>query len=214
MDSATKPVQLDLFSKINRSEESKGFEFAHRLSSRINLSWESIIVVAIFITLSFLLSFSLGVERGKRQAAGNDPAKSITVTRENAVPSTTTSVSNAVFAKSPALKVAPQRGEVDIFPKVARNPAPNQVKVIQIVSEADKASPGARKYTIQVASFSQDGLARQEEAGLKGQGYKTILKTSGQFRSLCVGSFNDKQEAETILRKLRSKYHDCFIRRL
>lgn len=214
MDSKAKPVQLDLFSKIDNTEEGRGFEFRQRLSSRINLSWENIIVLAIFITLFFLLFFSLGVEKGRRQVRMDSSIQLNSPKEPAPVQVVTPSRANTALTQNPILRSPPSKSDIELLPKVAKNPPLTQVKVMQIVSEPDKNQPGARKYTIQVASFAQDSFAKKEETSLKMQGYKTLLKTSGQYRSLCVGSFNDKQEAEAILRKLRSQYHDCFIRRL
>lgn len=214
MESKAKPVQLDLFSKINNPEEGRGFEFRHRLSSRVNLSLENIIVLVIFISLSFLLFFSLGVEKGRRQTRIESSLQlsspKETVSSQEVKPFH----ASTPLTQTPILKSSPQKSDIELFPKVAKNSALTGVKIMQVVSSVDKNQPGGRKYTIQVASFERDSFAKKEEDSLKIQGYKTILKTSGRFRSLCVGSFNDKQEAEAILRKLRTKYQDCFIRRL
>jgi len=214
MDSKPKPVQLDLFAKI-KTEDERQTGLRERLSSRINLSIENVIVLVIFVTLTILLFFSLGVERGKRQAISSSPQ---VITKEAiSVPQETTEADSRVsvsVAKAALPKIIPKAREVELFPQITASSSSSPVNVARVVSESDKNKPGNKRYTIQVASFQKDDFAKQEENSLKGLGYPTIVRASGHFSILCVGSFNDKQEAEGILRRLRSKYHDCFIRRL
>jgi len=217
MDSKIKPVQLDLFAR-GKAEETRREDFRDRFSSKIILSWENLVVGVIFITLSFLLFFSLGVERGKRQVGmdpelGDSNLKQATAAPQPAPVTSIANSANIQLARNFVPKVTPRKSDVD-FTKVGQSSPTSQIKVLQVVSVTDENTPAIKKYTIQVATFGKDDFARQEEGRLKGQGYQTIIKSSGQWRVLCVGSFSDKQEAEATLRKLKSKYHDCYVRRL
>lgn len=216
MDAKIKPVQLDLFAKT-KTKESRREDFRDRLSLRFSLSLENIIVTSIFITLALLLFYSLGVEKGRRQAK-SESVLEVTSPKEvrvsiQPVPVVTFGNTSTQLAKSFFPKVATKRADID-FSKVEQNTAPSQIKVIQMVSEQYGNNPDVKRYFIQVATFQKDEFAKKEESNLKSQGYKTTIKTSGQWWVLYVGSFNDKQEAEILLKKLKSKYHDCYIRRL
>ena len=213
MDHKTKPVQLDLFSKV-ASEEAKRGDFRSRLYSRINLSLENIIVLAILLSLSILLFFSLGVERGKRQAINNnDPQKN--ASQKTVIIPQKEGIRDAdkLLVKAP-VKPASKNSSSDLLTNSAPPVNSDQVKVISIVTETDQNNPNIIKYTIQVATFKKEEFAKQEATRLKDMGYQAIMKKSGQFNSLSVGSFSSKKEAETMLKKLRPKYDDCFIRRL
>ncbi|MDP3143289.1 MAG: SPOR domain-containing protein [Candidatus Omnitrophota bacterium] len=216
MDTNIKPVQLDLFSKAKTKESRRG-NFRDRLSRNFNLSLENILVASIFITLAFLLFYSLGVEKGKRQAK-LESASSVASTKEVKIPTQLAPVvtfgnTNTQLTKSILPKVAFQKASIE-FSKLNQGSAPNQIKIIQMASAQDSNNPNVKGYAVQVATFVGVESAKREETNLRGQGYKTTIKTSGQWRVLYVGSFGDKQEAEAQLRKLKSKYHDCYIRRL
>jgi len=213
VDQKIKPVQLDLFNKLNVDDTQK-VNFKARFSSRINLSVENIIVLAIFAGLSILLFFSLGVERGKRQAINNNPASKSIIQETVVIPEKATAgATEKILVRAPA-KLTGKTSGADLFIKTTPPVNSGQVKVVGITSETDRNNLNVTRYTIQVATFQKEDFARQEIARLKGMGYQVIMKKSGQLNSLSVGSFSDKKEAETVLRKLRSKYDDCYIRRL
>ena len=71
-----------------------------------------------------------------------------------------------------------------------------------------------QNYTIQVASFLNRLNARKEADILKRKGLSPLVLSKGKFSIVCVGNFSKREEAESLLSKLRKQYQDCRIRRL
>jgi hypothetical protein len=84
--------------------------------------------------------------------------------------------------------------------------------VPQAVPQAVREAAGA--FTIQVATYSGKVTAQQEISDLRKQGMLPVLKPSGKYTVLCVGSFPDQATAKSLLTQLKRKYRDCYIRRL
>ncbi|MFZ5799998.1 MAG: SPOR domain-containing protein [Candidatus Omnitrophota bacterium] len=192
VDDKVRPLQLDLFA-IPEIAQPRRSGLYNRLTSRVNLTLETAVILFIFLVLSFLLVFSFGVERGKRLAS----LKLLSSPNEKKTSAETDYQRVAVSQVKPV----PPSGETAV--KMA-----TPLKVVSLGSRP------AGRYTIQVASFTKAASAKKEAEGLRKLGYAISLRSSGAFHYLCVGNYTDKQEAEIVLKKLRSKYRDCFIRRL
>ncbi len=71
-----------------------------------------------------------------------------------------------------------------------------------------------QNYTIQVASFLNRTNAQKEAEILKRKGLSPQVLSKGKFCIVCVGNFSKREEAESLLSKLKKQYQDCRIRRL
>ena len=80
--------------------------------------------------------------------------------------------------------------------------------------EKDELKEYIQNYTIQVASFLNRINARKEADTLKRKGLSPLVLSKGKFSIVCVGNFSKREEAESLLPKLRKQYQDCRIRRL
>jgi len=69
------------------------------------------------------------------------------------------------------------------------------------------------RYTLQAASYGNQEYARQDALLLKSRGFPTFLIKSGKYWLLCVGSFNNKESAALLLRKLPGEYRLSQVRR-
>ena len=69
-------------------------------------------------------------------------------------------------------------------------------------------------YTIQVASFSNRINAQKEVESLRRKGLSPLMLSKGKFSIVCVGNFTKREEAESLLPKLKKQYQDCRVRRL
>lgn len=143
-----------------------------------------ILKVIAFIFIS-LLAYSRGVETGKRQA----PAAEIV--KEPAAPSGVT----------PAAAGVPISASAD-------------VPLRPLQAEAVKLEPGKNNYTIQVASISRNKNVKSELASLRNKGYTAFSLVKGKYTVICVGKFEEKEDAKVKLQKLKTRYPDCQIRRL
>jgi cell division septation protein DedD len=154
---------------------------------------EKVVLIIIGILATSVISFALGVEKGKRVALASNnfaPPVKPAVTQEIPV--------NNVIPKNPATE--PARPPVILKREMVRQlPAPN-------------SSSGA--YTVQLASFKKSIDAQKEAQILKNKGFITLVLTKGNYLVLCVGNFPNKETAKQQVLQLQKRYKDCYVRRL
>lgn len=170
----------------------------HLIFSSITLSAENIIILTVLIFLGIIVSFSAGVEKGKRSnlASVSAPIRPVAAEKPKAV---TAMPQKGTVQETNSSLVAKQR--------IVPAPAP--------VTQAVTAQAGSESfYTIQIASFKLRKFAEEEARGLKTKGYETFIVPKGEHLVVCAGRFLDQNAAKNFLGKLKGKYKDCLVRRL
>lgn len=181
----TNSPQLELFSQQQS-------DYAESKQSGLNFSFfnymrgyeKTILLIIAFIIIG-IISFSLGVEKGKRLTVN----KSVdTVTIRQQITSTGTQ-------KIPVVKEA-------AAPKT-QQPVVKETTVLGV-------------YTIQIASYQVKESARKEAELLKKRGLNPIIISKGKYSVLCVGSFPNKESANSFLSEIEKdkRYRGCIIRRM
>lgn len=185
----TDSAQLELFNP------GRGTNQAAKPLSRALLdylwSYERTILLIICFIVVGVISFSFGVERGKRTT----PVKS--------APVVITSGQLAVN-KVPVRPLEPPRVAAAVV-----KAAPSAV----IAPKAAAAISGSG-YTIQVASYQTKKYAQKEAEAIRKKGLSSFVLSKGAFSVLCVGNFSSQEAAKTLLAELRKQYKGCVIRRL
>jgi hypothetical protein len=190
--------QLELFSQGKDYSE----KCAKRSESFFSYmrNYEKQIILLICFLATALVSFALGIEKGKKIAtlkpADNrfDTAKKIDdLAIEKLVKIQPVLPANPVTTKEVA-------GSIDLTKPT--------------LSGQLKASIPIGSYTIQVASYRTKGAAEKEGQFLRKKGFSPLVLYKGNFSIVCVGNFTNKKEAESFLSKLKGQYRDCYIRRL
>jgi len=100
-----------------------------------------------------------------------------------------------------------------VFPKKVRNFSKEKGEVEKKGNQQRKKAI-LKKYVIQVATYRNKTLAQKEKKLLEKKGYPVILSQKGKYMVIFVGKFSTKEEAQKKLKYLKSRYKDCFIRRL
>jgi len=176
--------QLELFSQTENQNQKKT-QISH-LFLKFIWAWEKTILIIIGLIITGIISFSLGVEKGKRiTRLGTDSRLDIALKRQKP---------QALLATAAAKQIS-------------------SVPQAQPITKEEPQDYLA-KYTIQVASFSNKTSAQREVEVLKKRGLSSIVLPKGKFTIVCVGNFSQRQEAESLLPKLKKQYQDCLIRRL
>lgn len=174
--------QLELFSKNQGHSRIKKDSTCTFFSYICN--YEKIIFIIIGFIITGIVSFSLGVEKGRKTA-------------------TLKLDSHLDMAASD------KKGSVEIQPATpAQTTKPEQARY---VSEEKKAP---QNYTIQVATFETATYAQKEAEQLRKKGFVTLVVPKGKYNIVCVGNFYSKETAKSLLAELKKRYQDCFIRRL
>lgn len=176
--------QLELFSQTKDHGQEKT-QIPNLLLNYL-WAWEKTILIIISLIITGIISFSLGVEKGKRVAQLKTDSRLDTAFKIQKI--------------QPALSIA----------------VPEQVTRKQESEPVKKEEPQEYllNYTIQVASFLSRTNAQKEADNLKRKGLWSTVLPKGKFVIVCVGNFSKREEAESLLLKLKKQYQDCYIRRL
>lgn len=156
----------------------------------VKLTPENLLFIVIGFILVIAVSFSLGVEKGKKIRYKSRAKIS------KAVPE----VQKKITRDTVIQQVTEPR-------QVATKQAPKPVV------KAEQAPQKKISYTIQVVTYMKPDFAKKEMAFLEQKGYKSSLKRSSGFYVICVGSYDSKEEAISSLKKLRKRYKDCFVKK-
>ena len=176
--------------------------------SSLTLSLENLVISSIGILMAVVLSFSMGVEKGKKVVLSGSSIMPITIaapisSKPVTLPSPQISPSN----KIPDSLANPAK---NALPEIARQD--NKVEKTPVVNKDDETPPSG--YTIQVASFKKDEFAQKEADLLKKKGYNIFIVPKGKYSIVCVGSFPNKGDAKVTLNRLQKTYKDPIVRRL
>ena len=156
----------------------------------VTISTENLVLFSIIIILAAVLSFSMGVERGKRIIGKRVIMPTIEVSAINSesnTPLTNEENEKAAF-EEPASGTIAQ--EAELFPLMETTPA----------------------YTIQTIAFRKEEVARREKESLEKKGFSVFIIPGNSFYQVCVGKYGTVEEAKADLSKLKGKYGDCFVR--
>ncbi len=186
-----RPSQLELFSHSDDSD--------HLIAKPVDsgfLDYVKLYEKAILVTIGFLLTgmvaFCLGVERGKSSAVSSAGAR---------------------FDVAGPKVILPQSQNLGLSFSIKGQLKNMPVKQEIIIPESS-AQQDESAYTIQIASYSARDGAEKEMAKLRLKGLSPQVIKKGSYSVVCVGTFNNKETARSLLTQLKSKYRDCYIRRL
>lgn len=180
--------QLELFSQDAESGKITSRTTDYSFLKRI-WAYERSILVIIAIVITGIISFSLGVEKGKRLAAVRNTARfDVALKTQNPKP-------------QPVLKQIIRQERYDNLP----------IKANQDTGSENLLASG---YTIQLASYKTKGYAQKEADQLKRSGLSPIILSKGNYTILCVGNFPTQEKAQSLLSELSKRYKGCYTRRL
>lgn len=183
-------MQLELFGQTQ--EQSRAAATPQRVAMLAKL-WrhEKVILGIIGMAVIGIVSFSLGVEKGKTEAGGSFTAASAQSSAPNLRESFPAPIQTVPTQKNIAVN---EKEPVTVKPQVQDAPE--------------------KGYVIQLASYTQKAMAQQEISVLKKKGFSPFLLTKGSYTVLYVGSIQNKDKAQSLLTELKKRFKDCYIRRL
>ena len=185
--------QLELFSQSKDYSERKNLTRNSRFLTFI-WNYEKTILIIIGIVITGIISFSLGVDKGRRLSSSNNNSRF-----DFALKSGEPKIREASAPKGRQLQDNPLR------PVTA--PAGS-------IEEEPKVKEYIAVYTIQLASYRTKTSAQKEAETLKKKGLPPLILSKGGYAVLCVGSFSNREAAQSTLSELKKRYQDCYIRRL
>ena len=205
-----KESQIDFLSHVTGKAE----EPAHPryMAAQISLSLENLVIFAIVAIMVVIFSFSLGIERGKGVAL--TAGTSVVADGKEALSASvgtgkTDKVSGKVEVKD--LKADTQKVKsVTVQTKAVAKLTPGVVQPI-----VTRTKPVAGAYTLQVASYKGLKSAQREADKLKQKGFDNVyVVPKGAYTVVCVGNFQNKEDASGVKRQLNNRYQGSVVRRL
>ncbi|MFC1548537.1 SPOR domain-containing protein [Candidatus Omnitrophota bacterium] len=169
-----------------------------RFLPHIKIPVEYVVIIAIGILMLAIVSYAVGVERGKR-LSGIGPEEP---TKESVITSEEKDVRDMpVPVKEEAKSVQKrERAKTD----VEKAPAQKRRTVVRKVESV---------YLIQLASFRNQDAAVKEAVKLNQKGIATEIAKSGDWYQVYAAGYRTIEEARDAKKKLSVDYKDCFIRR-
>ncbi|MDP3791925.1 MAG: SPOR domain-containing protein [Candidatus Omnitrophota bacterium] len=181
-------IQKELFEfDAPRRQPNRFGRFFQRTDFAVSLSAERLIFVSIGVIMLLVVSFALGVERGKASAA-----KTVRISP---------AIAQAVPAQRPAAAVTIQQ------PVQAKTAVKAPVKAVAV-----KPAQNTMPYTIVVAAFSKEATAVKEVGRIKISGLEAFVYNSEPYYLVCVGSFANKENAQRTLNKVKQMHRDAYVR--
>ena len=156
------------------------------------LPLDKLILLSVALVLLFILSFSIGVERGKKIASID---LKISKTDINGIED----ISQAL----PPAKIEIKKVQESV-----------ELKEQAIQEAAKPEEKDIKRYNIQVASFYKEITANRAVKQLEAEGYPAFISKKGKFVVVYVGEFDNESKAKKILQSLKKQYKDCILRRL
>ena len=167
-----------------------------RTDFAVTLTPEKLVFTAIGLMMLVVVSFALGVEKGKSAAYAKSVDPKATVNAVLAVP--------AVPVKLPQVPIVAAKSvaATNITPKVVPPPAVKNKALF------DKSKP----YMIVAVTFSREDLAVRETGKLKAAGLDAFVYYGEPYFLACVGAFQSKEGAGEVLMKVKKMHRDAYVR--
>lgn len=167
----------------------------------VTLRLDHLLIAGILALVLYVLTFSFGVEKGKRYAFQEREAGEA---RQTEVASQLTREKTSAEVEAPTHAPAVET--------TAPEPA-----ALPLAETAPFLNPLTGEYTIQLITFNNRVRAQKEVARLKKLGYHGFVLPRGRFFQVCADAFVSVRDAQQKLAKLRAEGFappDAYVRPL
>ena len=199
-------IQKELFEFEAPAQRSRRFSQLFRKADfGINLSAERLVFASIGIVMLLVVSFALGVERGKAVSADRARPKVVTT----GLPALQPQVIASVPVKQ-AVQVKAVNTATDTAPKDKAQPS--VLKKAQVLTQSKAADDKGKPYMIIAVAFSRESFAASEVSRMKANGIEAFVYHSEPYYLVCVGAFANKDAAQKTLSRVRQLHRDAYVR--
>ncbi len=214
-------VQLEMFKTDDEASGGQGVSGKNPLQLKKIRGYQKFIYTFVAFIFVSLVSFSFGVEKGKKQIAGIMPMGREPLSSPKAEPASLTVEAGPLPSKQgPILLVnknttfSQKTDGVTALITGKSAPLGKKTEEVNLQAKPDSKELVRKNYTIQVASISNSKNVSKELSKLRSKGYTAFSLTKGKYTVICVGRFNAREDAQINLVKMKNSYPDCQIRRL
>ncbi len=207
--------QKDLFGEQVCEEKARKPRLLCRYSERrflpyVKIPIEYIVIIVIGMLVLTVIAYAVGVEKG-RNTAGAKIGRDITIEQtENAI---------KVETEEPATSTIPNELvykplEEDTSEILRENEKINDDFSVLLEKETEKQEQVHELYTIQLASFKKEELAKKELQKLKKENITADVTKKGEWYQVYAVGYHTIEEANKAKEELLKEYKDCYIRRV
>jgi hypothetical protein len=199
--------QNDFFGNQVREKKSRKSRLLDEYSKQrflphIRIPVEFIVIIAIGTLVLLIISYAVGIERGKRLSDIKYEKEQV----EELVP-----IERRVVDKEVRGSMTKSSGILETIeiPKVKEKAVRSKKEEAKDISPSRKSG-----YIIQLASFKNEGSARSEIKKLKKKGVKGRLTKSGEWYLVYATGYRKISDAKKARQELIADYEDCYIRKV
>lgn len=165
---------------------------------------DTLILLAVVVSLLFILSYSLGVEKGRGSY----------VKANHAEVTLATQTGQAGLALPKINIVSMNTNKETKQPQAKQTIPPEKTQTFSEASSQTTTDSFEKKYAIQLATCTKEISAQEEVKKLQKQGFPAYAAKKNNFIVVYAGTFKDKAQAEKNMEVLKKTYKDCILRRL
>ena len=195
-----KESQIDFLSHVSgKADEPARPRY---MAAQISLSLENLVIFAIVAIMVVIFSFSIGIERGKGVALSASAA-TVVESKDVSVSTGQEKVSGKTDVRDAKAVAVVAKAKTVVVP------------VLKIVKADKSTAVPTGAYTLQIASYKGLKSAQREADKLKQKGFDNVyVLPKGAYTVVCVGNFQNKEDASGIKRQLNNRYQGSVVRRL
>lgn len=226
-------VQGELFREESLSAGASSSEFLRKKSFlsryQFRITLDKFLIVLIAMTVVFVLTYSFGVEHGKRTMEKQfQKAIPIEMTSPltTVIPTSATPIVQAQKQETFVLVGEEQKSsEISLQGKGSAGLKEMETKTIDEKASDDSpltiGTPQAKLmiakgklYTVQLVTYDNELLAQREIKRLKSKGLDSFVIPSGSYFQVCVNYFESRTQARDFLKQFsdNTRYPDAYIR--
>ncbi|MFH0984548.1 MAG: SPOR domain-containing protein [Candidatus Omnitrophota bacterium] len=183
---------FDLPTPRTLTEDSTASKISCLERNFITLRLDQTIGLALVLLVIYVLTFSWGVEKGKKSSRESQGVRQVS---EAVLPSVVAPVAVAKVSRSLSMESVDGSVPMEVAIPVAELPKP----VAKVAPRPDG------KFTIQHVTYMTQSAAEREIQKLAQRGYSSFVIPSGKHLQVCIAAFQSRQDASKILKQLRTQ---------
>lgn len=184
---------FDLPSPRTLSEDSPVPKASFLEKTFITLRLDQAIGLTLVLLVIYVLTFSWGVEKGKKSSRESQVIRSVS---SEVLSAEASQAIVASVAKTPSVVMSDESISKGV---------PASVAVSELPKPAAKVMKPEGKYTIQHVTYITQSAADREIQKLAQRGYGSFVIPSGKHLQVCISAFQSRQDASQILKQLRTQ---------
>ncbi len=211
-------VQGELFRDGEKIETAESVKLSSWAAQGVTFQFSRILIAGLFLIAFGVVIYCFGVEQGKRamerhyESSGSSYAQPSSVAGASSKTQTIVSRQNSSGAQE--LVVVANEPEPEALPEEPLGKATETSEMAKTTSPVDSSRKGKDQYTIQLVTYKDQLLAKNEVNRLREKGYESFIIPSGSFYQVCINYYQSKFATRSTLHELKveGRYPGAYVR--